>query len=203
MQNIWNRIESWCAQYAPDVLTRLNPGATEEQLRASEEKLGVTFPEEMRQLYAIHNGQKDGGFSPLPVGDWLSLDDIFDQWDVWEELRRGGEFDGVTSEPDAGVSDAWWNASWIPITHDGGGNHYCVDLAPAEGGTIGQIITMWHDDGARNLVAASLTGWLTRIADGMESGEYVFSPEEYGEVTSRDDVSDGGEWRGVTKESNN
>lgn len=200
MQTAWNRIAAWCETYAPEVLAGLNPGATEEQLRAAEAKLGVTFPEEMRQLYAIHDGQRDDGFGLLPAGDWLSLDDIFDQWNVWEELRRGGEFDDITSEPDAGVSDAWWNAGWIPITHDGGGNHYCVDLAPAEGGTVGQIIAMWHDEESRSVIATSLTEWLTQIADGMASGQYVFSPEEYASVVSRDDVSDDEEWRGVATE---
>ena len=35
-------------------------------------------------------------------------------------------------------------------------------LDPAEGGTAGQVITVWHDSGERALAGSSFGDWLTR-----------------------------------------
>ncbi len=68
-----------------------------------------------------------------------------------------------------------------------GGNHDCLDLNPADGGTVGQIITMWHDDDARKLVAPSFRDWLKQYAEGLASGQFVYS-EEYGSVVDVNDL---------------
>ena len=81
------------------------------------------------------------------------------------------------------------NILWIPITYDGSGNHYCVDMDPAPDGTSGQIITMWHDGGERELMADSFTDWLTRLADEYERGEWVYSEDDWG-VVRVEDVSE-------------
>ncbi len=197
MLTAWDRIKTWCEQYAPETLAALNPGATDEDFRVAEERFGVTLPAEIRALYAIHNGQREEGQSLLPAGDWLSLDDVYGQWQVWEKLRCDGEFEESRSDPDAEIRADWWNARWIPITNDGGGNHYCVDLAPTDSGTVGQIITMWHDDGSRSVIAISLADWLIQIADDMESGAIIYSPNEYNGVALREHISEDEEWRGV------
>jgi cell wall assembly regulator SMI1 len=60
------------------------------------------------------------------------------------------------------VRDDWWNPRWIPFTHDGGGNHLCLDLDPAEGGAVGQVISMWHDSGERAVQGHSFGEWFGR-----------------------------------------
>ncbi len=198
MQDAWNRIVAWCERYAPEVLAGLNPGATDAQIAEAEAHLGVAFPDDLRELYRLHDGQNSDSPSPLPPGEWLSLMRLCGEWDAWEGLRRDGDFDGSESVPDAGIQSGWWNAGWIPLTYDGGGNHYCADLHPTDAGTVGQIITMWHDEGSRNLVAPSLTAWLEQVADGLESGALVYSPETYAHIVDRDDVNDAEErWRGI------
>jgi molybdopterin molybdotransferase len=64
------------------------------------------------------------------------------------------------------VRSDWWNPCWIPFTHDGGGNHLCLDLDPAAGGAGGQVITLWHDGGARALAGSSFGEWFTRWRQG-------------------------------------
>ncbi|WP_353931825.1 SMI1/KNR4 family protein [Okeanomitos corallinicola TIOX110] len=66
---------------------------------------------------------------------------------------------------------------WIPLTYDGGGNHCCLDLDPAEGGNLGQIITMWHDDGVRAIIAPIFRAWLQQYADNLGSGDYGFEED--------------------------
>ena len=198
MNEAWQRIAAWCERYAPELLAGLNPGATDTEIADAEAHLGVTFPDDLREFYRLHDGQSETGYSPLPAGDWLSLSRVCGEWDVWQDLQREGHFDNAEGVPDTGVRPDWWNAGWVPLTHDGGGNHYCADFAPTEEGVTGQIIEFWHDEGSRDVVAPSLTAWLSDVADGLESGALVYSPETYGGIVERDDVdSDEERWRGV------
>ncbi len=188
----WVRIEAWMQKNAPAVFATLKPGATDTELEALQVALGVTLPTDMAASYRIHNGAGDD--LSVSFGGWydfFDLDRILDEWTVWKELLDGGEFEGEASEPkDSGIRPDWWNAAWIPITGDGGGNHLCVDLAPAGGGTVGQIITMWHDDTDRELIAPSFTALLQKWADDLEAGKYV-SSRKYGLVSREEFDSEG------------
>ena len=82
--------------------------------------------------------------------------------------------------PDKGIKNDWWNDSWIPITYDGSGNHYCLDLDPTEEGIYGQIIRMWHDDAERTLVANSFKEWIVDYKDKLVSGQMVYSEDYFG-----------------------
>jgi|GEM_PF-4118631 len=41
------------------------------------------------------------------------------------------------------------------------GDGLCIDLDPAPGGTVGQVIRRLHDDDRRERVAASFTQWFS------------------------------------------
>lgn len=165
IETTWRRIETWLEANAPDVAAGLSPGATDEQIAATERALAVTFPDNVRASYRIHDGQQadpsvGGGFTE--GGEFLLLSRIVDEWEVWKNLLDDGTFDGFESGPDEGVRPDWWNARWIPITHDGSGNHLCLDLDPAPGGKSGQIITMWHDSPEWEVMAGSFGEGLAR-----------------------------------------
>ncbi len=177
MKATWDRIHFWLRANAPHVLARLRPGATEEQIQAAEAELGVTFPESVRQTYLIHDGQNgSGGF--MEGYEWLSLKGIVYQWRGWKDIVEAGDFEGIQSTPDPGVSDECYNLGWIPLTHSGSGDHQCLDLAPAEGGTMGQVINFFHDDSTREALAPSFAAWLAAFADSLEAGRYNVT--EYG-----------------------
>jgi cell wall assembly regulator SMI1 len=74
----------------------------------------------------------------------------------------GGEFEDFEDvEPVGPVKgEFWWNPLWIPIATNGGGDDICIDLDPAEGGKVGQIITFWHDWELREVILDSLEEWL-------------------------------------------
>ena len=199
MREAWTRIVTWCERYAPEVLANLNPGATDEQIAEAEAHLGVTFPDDLRELYRLHDGQKNGlgGASPFDVEEWLPLHDVVDGWDSWEELRKAGTFDGWETETGDEVSKVWWHPCWIPFAYFGAGGEYCVDMSPAEAGTVGQIIITWRNDAMRYIDTPSLAAWLGRIADDMESGELVYSVEEYQALAKWGNFDEETEWRGV------
>ena len=47
---VWSRIETWLARYAPIILSKLQPGATDEELRQAEAVMGIELPKEVRNL---------------------------------------------------------------------------------------------------------------------------------------------------------
>ncbi|MGI4789408.1 MAG: SMI1/KNR4 family protein [Janthinobacterium lividum] len=195
MAATWQRIEDWLGENAPEIAKSLRPGASNEKIRATERTLGLSFPDDFCDSYRCHDGQETNAFGVtvcggfVEGGDFLSLTSITDHWQGWKGVLDAGTFEGIQSYPGPGVRSDWWNPRWIPITHDGGGNHFCLDLDPAPGGKMGQIITMWHDEGERVVVADSFRDWLTRLADEYEAGEWVYS-EEDGGVVPWGDVND-------------
>jgi cell wall assembly regulator SMI1 len=183
----WQRLEACLKKHAPFLLDTLNGGAHPEQIAAAEKALSVSLPEEMRALYRLHDGQKSRDDSFLGGVTWLSLENILGEWKIWKELLDSRTFEGTQSDPDPGIRNDWWHPAWIPFTYNGAGDHLCVDLAPAPQGRLGQIITMWHDEGMRNIEAPSFGAWIRMYADGMESGACVYS-EDYGGIVKKEDA---------------
>ena len=187
MRDIWQRIDKWLGVNAPQVLDTLQPGASEEEIRETEKSLSVEFPDDMKDSYRIHNGQSSGNGGFINGLEFLSLTRVREEWAIWKDLLDSGEFEGYESEPEKKVRPDWWNPKWIPLTSDWGGNHECLDLAPTEEGDVGQIISMWHDDAERQVIANSFRGWLEQFANDLEAGRYTLS-EEYDGLVSIDDI---------------
>ncbi len=187
MQDIWTRIEVWLAGNAPAILHDLHSGATDQDILDTEAALGVAFPDDVRASFRLHNGQAADGVGFIDGWELLSLARVRDEWSVWKDLLDSGDFDDAHSEPEGPIVRDWWNAKWIPLTYSGSGDHHCLDLNPAPGGNIGQIIVMWHDDAARPLVAPNFKAWLETLAGDLEAGKYVFS-EDYGGLVPPDDM---------------
>lgn len=146
---------------------KLPRGASKLALARAEKALGVQLPAEARAWYLAH----DGGGDDYVVDnrELLSLERIVDEFKVWKSLLDDGVFGANDhSEPGRGVQKKWWIPAWIPVTYDGSGNHDVLDMAPGTGGTIGQIVSFWHDDASRTVVARGFLAWLERVSWGEE-----------------------------------
>jgi cell wall assembly regulator SMI1 len=173
----WKRIETWLKKKAPEVRRSLGRKATPQEIERTEAALGVSLPGDVKESYRVHNGQPedlalvpppeeyDAGYSLLPLNRMAA------EWRVWKELVDSGEFANDRCAPDTGIRDDWWNPGWMPFAGNGGGDFLCIDLAPADGGTSGQVITMFHAEKKRELLAPSFRDWLSNLADGLEGGE--------------------------------
>lgn len=105
-----------------------------------------------------------------PSGQWETPHWM--QWDHWRgltiremlEQRKAtlGLCDDEGIEPDRGVRAKWFHDKWLPIADDGGGDLLCIDLDPAKGGTVGQIVEFRHEDFDRTRLAKDLIEFLTR-----------------------------------------
>lgn len=156
-QQLWNRIIAKGLERDPifEEKLYLSEGATEEDFTTLERTLGVQIPEQLRSFYQIHNGQQEQIETTCFLRN-LTLSSISEIIENWTFLQE--EFDPEDIEVDAqpGVQPFAWNAKWIPIASNGGGDYLCIDTDPTEEGTVGQVLYFWHDWGYRSVEAPSL-----------------------------------------------
>lgn len=185
MKTIWNSIDSWLAANASEIQNNLQPGATDEAIKAAEQFLEIEFPEDVKSSYRIHNGQFEWRYSLIPGWQFLGLEEMIGEWESWKKLLDSGDFNEEDGNDFGCASDGlirtelWWNPKWIPIASDLGGDNLCLDLDPAPAGQVGQIIFMCHDDAYREVVANSLREWLEQFATDLETGKYKFEKSSF------------------------
>lgn len=191
LAQLWDRWEAWLAEKASDWFDRLPPGADPGALDAAEAALGVPLPADLRASYARHDG--DGSVRNMTLGivgnhGWLSLAAALQTRAERNAQLRDGVYTGPAFDVRARgpVQAVWWHEAWLPITDDGSSNHLCVDLAPAEGGEVGQIIRVWNRSERREVVASSLTAWIEQTVERLEQGVYSLVPSLDGGVEFRD-----------------
>lgn len=189
----WDRIEAWLAENAKKVVKSLRKPAKPAAIAKAEKELGVTFPVDFAASLARHDGQSETAESGLfpypsePAWRLLALEEILAIWKTMKELVDGGEFANRRSTPPRGVRNAWCHAGWIPVADNGAGDFVAIDTAPAPSGTAGQIILFNHDSPQRPRFAASFEVWLTKLADNMEAGRYVYDPSDWGLMEKESD----------------
>jgi cell wall assembly regulator SMI1 len=170
------RLDAW---YAANLLRgeyRFNPPTTDADLDAFEKLVGLELPQSYRQLYRWHDGENDDRWGHIYGLPLLPLKGAAFQWKSWATVLAdfGGdryEIPGGSWPADA-VDPAYINPRWIPLTHDGSGNHIGLDFDPWPNGRVGQVIIFGRDEDVKAVLAESLGRFLGWIADLLESGNF-------------------------------
>ncbi len=183
VEALWRQIETWLSIHAPHAWHMLRPGASQWEIQEAEVALGITFPEHFKASCRIH----DGGYIIDLVTEMsiFSLKDIVAEWQMFQELEEVGTWSdagipyyftehvtrsGWQTGP---IQPVWWHQRWIPFGRDRAGNHCCLDLIPALGGSVGQVIDRDHEAGPSCVLAASFLEVLSTFASDLEAGTYV------------------------------
>ncbi|MDO4245022.1 SMI1/KNR4 family protein [Deinococcus sp. VB343] len=170
-------LTEWVAWLAGQgIPPRLNPPATPAEIAATEQKLGVSFPADLRELYLQANGSEGGLLLGLPLHTLAQLEDAYANWEnvVYGDngmFEESEDEDLYSSCPPGTVQSRYWVRGWIPLCTDGGGNHIAYDLAPAEAGSVGQLINMGPDEDDHIQLARSLAEFWAVCARKVENGE--------------------------------
>jgi cell wall assembly regulator SMI1 len=173
----WRRIVAWYEAHTPPGTLRLPPDASDEALAAAEAKVGFRLPGDVRSFYRLHDGL--GGSWLLHYGEFLSLGNLVMQWGWYAEMDRTQDpADPLyqTKAISGPIKPVWWSSRRLPVT-DNSGNHTMIDLDPAPGGAVGQVIIYDHEVGPTRVLAPSFAAWLVRIAAGLEAGELIWRQE--------------------------
>jgi cell wall assembly regulator SMI1 len=181
---VWKELTEWFGQNAPELLETFRPGASEAEVTDLEAHIGLELPDDFRTFLQICNGQYGHeGFrhsrARFYSGDLMPIEDIKSDWSMMQDLLEKGTFTESTAYPGEGVKKMWWNPAWVPFLFWLSADNTVLDLDPTEGGTRGQVVIFWHDQGDRDVDQPSFTAWLEYIMDGIKSGEIVFDREEY------------------------
>ncbi|MEV7547840.1 SMI1/KNR4 family protein [Streptomyces sp. NPDC089915] len=147
-------------------------GATEEEIAATEARLGVTLSDELKVLYRVtrarwdwedfHEDYEEADRVNTAVGCELSsLEELYSV----DAARRHsswsyGATDAVHCPPDAAVQGLAGSPGWI-VFGSNGGDELAVDLTPGPGGHTGQVILVSHETNlGADLIADSLTDFV-------------------------------------------
>lgn len=181
----WNRILEWLRANAPKALEEIQGPASPKQLDRAASRMNASFPNDFCAFYRIADGAEESGIFPSN-DDWddmafspAPLEQVIADWKMQKELLDMGEFADRAPQSAAGIAGDWWNVGWIPFANNGGGDYYCVDLAPTDGGAKGQIISHSHESGEHRVLASSLEEYLANLADLLESNEFEYD-DDYG-----------------------
>jgi cell wall assembly regulator SMI1 len=180
VEAVWARIAAWLRQHTPDEVENLRPPASNRCLNHLEDTTGLRVPPQMEQSYKIHDGfwVEMFLFGEVYGGHLLSLKAIESDWLRWKKVAVECGFADLAAEPLGPIKPRNWNPCWLPVTDAGNGNFFCVDLDPAPGGVIGQII--WYDrvEGPVRVVANGFAEWVEQYATDLEFGRIVYRPGE-------------------------
>jgi cell wall assembly regulator SMI1 len=176
VEGAWKRLETWYREHCPDILDGMGPGATPEEVRAVEQTIGRSLPEELRQSFAIRNGVHEGCLSNL---DFLTLEQVLNAWNFWDEYCRLDAFRNLsrewcTSIPRNAIRLDLYDRDWVPLVSGPVMNHLGIDLDPGTEGLPGQVINFGYEQD-RKAVLAWTWGWfLTDLAEELERGNFQF-----------------------------
>jgi cell wall assembly regulator SMI1 len=174
MERSFEILAQWIEQQDPNRRRPLNEPASADEIAATERRLGLKLPAAVRNLYCLANGQPSDAVSLEGSFVLLSLDGIVEAAAFLNDEFPDGvnvhASDDASVDADPGIRASWWSRSWVPIMENGGGDYLFVDLDPAKAGNQGQIITYFHDEMFRSLVAPGLDAMLEDLAARLASG---------------------------------
>ncbi|MCM3004314.1 SMI1/KNR4 family protein [Priestia koreensis] len=185
LQELWLEYVAALDKQFPGYSTYLNSPATKLDIQQTEEKMGITLPDELVQLYLLHNGDSNhlmGSFLGLP---FLTLEEMHSHWNNWKELLENeSEADMEqlsafsTSIPKHQIKATYANRKWIPLSYDYSGNHIGIDLDPDVNGVIGQVINFGRDEDEKYVLAASLHDFLTLMIQLVKGLSFTIKMDE-------------------------
>ena len=169
----WERIEEWLEAHAPTLATQLRGGADASALDVLEWQVGARLPEAVARSWRRHDGEEERSDGVL--GGWrlLSAEEAWQRWRGLKSMYRGLQAlfgDELVASDSERVEPVLWSASRIPWAVREV-DLWCVDLAPAPSGRVGQVIECRHD-GSVAWVAWSVPDLLAQFACDLHGGTY-------------------------------
>ena len=168
----WGRINAWLQ--ANDLPRPFwpRPGVLKPTILTAEAAMGLQLPADVRESYRTHDGCNKRDYLILFHGGFLlPLEDVVA---TCAELREIGQFNstmGLHGTPVGPIRADYWNPRWVPLTCDWQSDTVAIDLDPAEGGSVGQVI-LHSREGETCVLASSWREWLNGYANALEAGEY-------------------------------
>ncbi len=164
----FTRLRNAIERELPDAAPFL-PGATDHDLDRLATATGLALPADLCALLRTSAGQDDPDHlnGPLNFHHFLTIDEIIEMHRMLTDTV--GDMATPVEQP-AYYRWTIWSESWLPFLAFEG-DCYLLDLDPGERGTAGQIVFRPNVPDLDEPKAPSLTTFLARAADLIETGQ--------------------------------
>ncbi|MEV7197542.1 SMI1/KNR4 family protein [Streptomyces sp. NPDC093510] len=162
----WHRIETWLRHHAPATVPMLRPGASEEQLDALQQTLGVRLPADLKALWRLCAGTYSVPGAAFLWEQWapMSFPAVIEVYQ--RHMLRQQQQQRQQQNDDEFLI---WRAAWIPVCAYAADDHTSGLYLDAETGRLGY----WDRFGERRVEFESLTTYLEETADALETPALV------------------------------
>ena len=153
-------------------------GASEEELQAFEERLGIRLPSDFKELYSYKNGskyfsilpcvidQRELPFSLMSLQEMENCKKYFQNRDAlltdFPDYFSNQELENMR---DSRIKPYLFNKKWLPFAQYCDSCYLMLDFDPDQEGQEGQVICYIHDPDQVIYVAKSLTNLIEGIID--------------------------------------
>lgn len=171
----WNELRVWLAANDVSRLRGLRGGASAKDLKLLRSKWPGLEDHPLCADLALANGES--WHEDFMLGDMarlLSVTEILDLTTEFEWIAsRKGELDSACGIRTLGpVKDCGWNSKWVPFLTSNV-IPFCIDLDPAPGGSLGQVIRLDVEDVLLAVVAPTYEDF-ARTCTAAVKGGYRF-----------------------------
>jgi cell wall assembly regulator SMI1 len=171
-------IKGLAAIHQPSV-DRLSGAASEAEIRGLEAWLGVTLPEEARDIYALHNGSSDPLTCQMIFGrKLLSISQILSEMGCHADIRQSGIVNDTVLDSDR-ISENFPSLAHVPIFSDDTGNFIGYDLRPSPKGRFGQVLAFGADIEI-DIVFDSINEFWGGLLNEMDAGNWTVQTNDRG-----------------------
>ena len=176
------------ATLEPPLVAGLNAPAHSSEIWNAERELDVEFPEDLRELLLCANGQPyqtatvslfipgyrfaDTGWRGRASYGWLLDADQIAQRTKWtrEEYEQ---FAGSHDETFELTGPVYFHNRFIDFTASENSDNLVLDLMPAPGGSVGQVVMMSTQPCHLAVLAPSIASFLDLIIDGFSQHRFL------------------------------
>jgi hypothetical protein len=155
----WQRIVTWLTEHAPASAGALRPGASEEEIAAVEETLGVYVPAELKALWGLNAGVDNVDGAGFLLKNWalMTPDSVISFYRMQMMFQQRDGNDEFTM----------WKPSWIPVCSFGAADVAFGLYLDTTGGELWQ----WsrYGDVRSEPDFRSLAVFLEEMADALEA----------------------------------
>lgn len=169
IDEFWRAVEAWDARHPLAQESLLEEPANDAQFVLMKSMLPVAIPANLLALLRQHNGAGKGWYC-FSDGNFLSASEISSLYTeairLDKEIFANQPVDHIEAVGPVQV-DFSWRAGWVPFLKRNK-EPVCIDLEPATGGNIGQIIEVDREGGKCSVLAPSLEDYLKSIVVELE-----------------------------------
>ncbi|MDJ0916827.1 MAG: SMI1/KNR4 family protein [Woeseiaceae bacterium] len=198
LQDTWQDLLTWFGEHQPEAIEGLRPPASDADLDAFSAAIGLDLPDAHRALYQISDGSDVDIPSVFDEGHWFfPLDEALNHFNTIKGFADEKPLDDFVRWREA-IEDSVisvvgpvkphpFSVQWIPLSSSNGDVHRYIDLDPAPGGAVGQVIEVYPEACSHRVLASSLPEFLDDFVSRLKADRFFV---EYDCLTPREEHSE-------------